>query len=299
MPSTWTKKVAALVVAVVMGALLVAGGSPAVAASGTLSVSAAKKLAQKLVKKQRRERSLVFAQLGEPKRRSSTRIDFPYRDRSTSDVLCEARIVVVQTGSRRNADIRGAKCHGIPSEILSFEAVTRSLRKAVKAAGPDVRRSLNRYENSLPQCRKVDVPKARKGDARLLEKAGGEASFWLPLRSQLDDFDVALHDVHGRDPSMVRGVDAWDRTLVLVDELPPAAAQACRALREWADHNFSKDTAPADFDELKVVLHELPVQQKVLRETAAYMDDQGVVPKVASVFAPPGIIAVANPHPKL
>jgi hypothetical protein len=299
MPSTWTRKVAALVVAVVTGALLVAGASPAAAASGTLSVSAAKKLAHKLVEKQRRERSLVFAYLGDPKRRSSTRIDFPYRDRSTTDVLCLARIVVVQSGDKRNADIRGAKCHGIPTEILNFEAVTRSLRKAVKAAGPDVRKSLARYEQAVSRCHDVVVPKARRNDVRLLMKAGGQAAFWLPLRSQLDDFDVALHDVHGQDPSMVRGVEAWDRTLVLVDELPPAAAHPCRAVREWADHNFSKDTAPADFDELKVVLHEFPVQQKVLRETAAYLDDQGVVPKVASVFAPPGILAVANPHPKL
>ena len=299
MPRTWTKRVAAPVVAVAAGALLIAGGSPAAAASGSLSVSAAKKLAHKLEEKQRRERSLVFTQLGDPVRRSSTRIDFPYRDRSTTDVLCVARIVVVQTGDRRNADIRGAKCHGIPTEILNFEAVTRSLRKAVKAAAPEVQKSLDSYGKSVSRCHKVVVPKARRSDVKLLMKAGGEAAFWLPLRSQLDDFDVALHDVHARDPSMVRGVDAWDRTLVLVDELPPAAAHACRAVRQWADNNFSKDTAPADFDELKVVLHEFPVQQKVLRETAAYLDDQGVVPRVASVFAPPGILAVANPHPKL
>jgi hypothetical protein len=294
MPSKWTRKVAAPVAAVAAGALLFAGGSQAAAASGTLSVSAARHLAQKLEQKQRRERSLVFTELGHAIRRSSNRIDFPYRDRSTSDVVCDARIVVVQTGSSRSADLKGVKCHGIPTEILNYEAVTRSLRNAVKAAAPDVRQSFKRYDKSLSQCDRVTVPKSHRKQVELLVKAGGVAAFYLPLRSQPDDFDVALHDVHGHDPSVTRGVAAWDRTLVLVDELPPAAAHACRAVREWADHNFSKDTAPADFDELKVVLHEFPVQYRTLDETAAYLHDQGVVPRVAKVFAPAGILALVD-----
>ena len=294
MPSTWTRKVAAPVLAVAAGALLVAGGSPAAAASGTLSVSAAKKLAQKLEEKQRRERSLLFTDLGHAIRRSATRIDFPYRDRSTSDVLCVARIVVIQTGNKRSADIKGVKCHGIPTEILNYEAVTRSLRNAVKNARPDVRDSFARYDKSLSQCDKVTVPKRHRKEVDLLIKAGGVAAFYLPLRSQLDDFNVALHDVHGHDPSVTRGVEAWDRTLVLVDELPPAAAHACRAVRDWAANKFSKDTAPADFDELGVVLHQFPVQYKTLDETAAYLREQGVVPRVAKVFAPAGILKLVD-----
>ena len=271
-----------------------AGGSPAAASSGELSVSAARKLAHKLELKQRRERSLVFTELGDAHRRSANRIDFPYRDRSSSDVLCIARIVVTQTGTKRSANLTDAKCHGIPTEILDFEAVTRALRNSVKAAAPDVRKSLTRYDRSLSQCYKVVVPKSHRKEVALLVKAGGVAAFYLPLRSQLDDFDVGLHDVHGHDPTMVRGVEAWDRTLVLIDQLPPAAAHACRAVREWADNHFSKDTAPADFDELKVVLDQFPVQYRTLNKTASYFADQGAVRRVAKVFAPAGILALVD-----
>ena len=112
-------------------------------------MSAARHLAHKLEAEQRHKRSLVFTELGSAIRRSSTRIDFPYRDRSKSDVLCTARIVVVQTGSKRSADIKGVHCNGIPSEILSFEQVTRTLSHAVKQAAPDARKSLHEYDKSL------------------------------------------------------------------------------------------------------------------------------------------------------
>jgi hypothetical protein len=299
MPSTWTRKVAAPFAAVAVGALLVAGGAEAASSSGSLSVSAARKLAEKLEQKQRKERSLVFTELGKPNRRSANRIDFPYRDRSTSDVLCIARIVVVQSGGKRSADLRGAKCHGIPTEILDFEAVTRALRNSVKDAAPAVRQSLSRYDKSLSQCDKVVVPKRHRKEVTLLVKAGGVAAFYLPLRSQLDDFVVGLHDVHGNDPSMVHGVEAWDRTLVLIDQLPPAAAHACRAVRDWADNKFSDDTAPADFDQLKVVLDGFPVQYSTLDETASYFAKQGAVRRVAKVFAPAGILALVDPKRSL
>ena len=299
MRSTWTRKVAAPVVAVAVGALLVAGGSQAAASSGTLSVSVARHLAHKLEAKQRRERSLVFIELGKPHRRSSTRIDFPYRDRSTSDVLCTAKIVVVQTGSKRSADLRGAACHGIASEILGFERATRAVKHAVTDAAPDVRKSFDRYDKSLSQCDKVVVPKSRRDDVNLLVRAGGVAAFYLPLTTTLDDYDTALHDVHGHDPSMARGVQAWDKTLVLRDELPPAAAHACRAVRNWAANGFSDSSAPANFDELKVVVHQFKVQSKVLDKTARYLADQGAVAKVARVFAPAGMLALVDPNRSL
>jgi hypothetical protein len=299
MRSTWTRRVAAPIAAVAAGALLVAGGGQAAASSGTLSVSAARHLAHKLEAKQRKERSLVFTELGKPHRRSSTRIDFPYRDRSTSDVLCTATIVVVQNGSKRAADLRDAACHGIPSEILGFERATRAVKHAVTDAAPDVRKSFDRYDKSLSQCDTVVVPKNRRDDVDLLVKAGGVAAFYLPLRATLDDYDTALHDVHGHDPSMLRGVDAWDKVLVLRDELPPAAAHACRAVRDWAANGFSDDTAPANFDELRVVLHQFRVQSSKLDKTARYLAKQGAVAKVAAVFAPAGMLARVDPNRSL
>jgi hypothetical protein len=299
MRSTWTRKVALPIAAVAAGALIAAGGSEAAASNGSLSVSAARQLAHKLEAKQRRERSLVFIELGKPHRRSANRIDFPYRDRSTSDVLCTARIVVVQTGSKRSADLADVTCKGIPSEILDFEKATRDLRTAVTEAAPEVRKSLHRYDGSLSQCDKVVVPKRHRDEVDLLVRAGGVAAFYAPLRTTLDSFDTALHDVNGFDPSMVRGVKAWDRTLVLVDQLPAAANHACRAVREWAANHFSKDTAPADFEELAVVLHQFRVQSKVLDGTARYLAKQGAVARVAKVFAPAGILALIDPSRSL
>jgi hypothetical protein len=284
MPSTWTRKVAAPIAAVATVALLVAGAGEAAASGDHLSVTTARHLAQKLANKQRQERSLRFTHLGRPHRRSSSRIDFDYRDRSTKDVLCNATIVVVQTSDSRSADMKDVACDGIPSEILSYEKVTRTMRNRARKALDDVRKSEDDYDKSLDPCQGLVVPKSRRDEVSLLYTIGATRASYAPLRGDLDDFNDALHDVHGQDPRMVRGVDAWDRTLVLFDEFPDATADPCKAVRKWAKNDYSSDSAPADFAELRVIRKQLRVQFKILGETAHHLAEEGAVPKVARAF---------------
>jgi hypothetical protein len=284
MPSTWTRKVAAPIVAVATLALLATGAGPAAASANVLSVKTARHLAQKLERKQRAERSLKFTHLGHAHRRSSSRIDFPYRDRSTKDVLCNATIVVVQSGSERNADLRDIACHGIPSEILAYEKATRKVRHAARKAKSDVEKSVLDYNRSLGKCDGLVVPRKHRDEVSLLFATGYTRAFYAPLRSALNDFNDALHAVHGQDPRMVRGVDAWDRTLVLLDELPDATKNPCKAVRKWADNDFSQDSAPADFAELRVIHKQFFVQGKILSETAKHLADEGAFPAIAKAF---------------
>ena len=290
------------ITAAVIAMLAIAGGAQA-ATSSTLKTSTARTLAQKLVDQQKRERSLIFAELGKAHRRSATRIDFGYRDRSTDNALCLAQIVVVQTQSggktHRAADIRNAKCHGIPGFILDVEDLTRALRNDVKAAKPTVLESLDRYDKSLPTCDRVVVPQDRRDEANLLVRAAGVAAFYRPLRVRLGEFDDDLHALETTDPNIERSQNAWERVIVLVDELPPAADHPCRALRTWSDNGFSDDTAPADFGELAVVIQQFKVQYGVLKSVAGYLDDQGVVPRVARAFTPLGLLALVDPDRKL
>jgi hypothetical protein len=289
MPSTWTRKVAAPIVAVATTALLATGVGSAAAADNALSVRAARHLAQKLERKQREERSLKFTHLGDAHRRSSNRIDFPYRDRSTKDVLCNAMIVVVQSGGDRSADLRDVACDGIPSEILTYEKVTRKMRHRVRQAADEVRKSIDDYRKAVARCDDLVVPKARRDEVELLFDVAGPRAFYGPIRGRLDDFNVALHNVHGQDPRMTRGVDAWDRTLVLFDELPNSTKSPCKAVRRWADDDYSSDSAPADFDQLKVIRKQFRVQEKILNETARHLADAGAFPAIARAFAPRGL----------
>jgi hypothetical protein len=271
-----------------MGSLLALGVAPA-AADGTLSVRSARHLAQKLADKQRSERSLKFTHLGGAHRRSSTRIDFPYSDRSSKDVLCEAAIVVVQSGGGRHADMHDVACHGIPSEILAYEKVTRRMRHRARQQADAVGKSMDDYGKELAGCDDLVVPKARRDEVDLLFDVSGTRAFYKPLRSLLDDFNVALHDVHGQDPRMTRGVDAWDRTLILLDELPDATKRPCKAVRRWAESDYSSDSAPADFAELRVIRKQFPAQEKILNETARHFADEGAFPAIAQAFAPRGL----------
>ena len=272
--------------------MFAAGASEA--AASTLTVSQARALAKKIVAKQRKQRSLVFTQLGDPVRKSSSRIDFPYRDRSTSNVLCTARIVVVGTSSSRRADLKDSSCHGIPSDVLAFERASRRLAHSVSGdLGKKVRKSRRHYKSSLKQCDSVSVPRSRRGDVHLLVKAGGVWAFYSPLRSRLGSFTTDLHNVDTADPDLVRGVKAWDRVLVLFDSLPAAAANPCGAVKTWANNGFSSDTAPADFGELKVELDQVAAQSRVLDQTSKYLDDAGAFPGPARAFAPNGLLALA------
>jgi len=282
------------------GILLVAGGSPAAAASGDrLSISAARKLAIKLVEKQKQERSLVFTQLGDAVRRSAKRVDFPYRDRSSSDVLCTATIAViqrgtVQTGRKRSAEMRDAHCHGIPGEILAYEDITRSLRGWVKDHRQAVRDSLQRYDDALARCDSVTVPSDRRKQVNLFFDAAEFRAFFAPMRARLDEFAIAQRDLDPQDPVMRRGTRAWERTLVLVDALPASTEKPCKSIRDWAANGWTDATAPADFDKLKVVRDQLLVQADLLDKSAVHLDDQGVVRRVAAVFAPTGILALVD-----
>jgi hypothetical protein len=287
MPSTWTKKVAAPIAAVATTAavLVAGGGSVAAASSSGLTVHQAGHLAHKLVVKQRRERSLLFAHLGKPKRRSSTRIDFAYEDRSTDDVLCVARIVVRQTSGSRHAELVGAKCHGIPSDVLGYERVTGKLAQSLPNFYTKVQKSLDRYHKSVADCDYVAVPQNRAKDVDVLMRMGFQYALLHPLRNRLGGFAQALHDVHAADPRLASGLDSWDNVLIVFDELDPATHDPCAAVKEWAAGDWSDASAPADFDELRVERDQLKQEAHNLRGVARHLADAGARRGTAILFA--------------
>jgi hypothetical protein len=291
MTSMWTKKVAAPITAVATAAAFfaVGGASVASAASNGLTVHQARHLAHKLVVKQRRERSLVFTHLGKPIRRSPSRIDFRYEDRSTADVLCRARIVVRQTSGERHADLVGAKCHGIPSDVLGYEAATRRLIKSFPDYAKRVSRSMGRYDRGVADCDYISVPRDRADEVDLLFDLGFTYAFYKPLRTRLGSFAEALHDVHPSDPDLVAGMESWDNFLILFDELDPATQDPCAAVKEWAANDFSDESAPADFSELRVERQELRDEARRLRRVAKHLADAGAVRRTAIRFSPTGI----------
>lgn len=285
----WTKKVAAPIAAVVTTiAFLALAAGPAAAADG-LTVHKARQLAHKLVVKQRRERSLVFTHLARPIRRSANRIDFRYEDRSTADVLCRARIVVRQTSGSRNADLVGAKCHGIPSDVLAYERLTRRLANSLPDFAKRVSRSLGRYDKGVADCDYIAVPKNRADEVDLLFDLGFTYAFYKPLRTRLGTFVTGLHDVRPSDPELMTGMESWENFLILFDELDPATHDPCATLKEWAGNDFSDETAPADFGELRVERQELRDQARTLRRVARHLAEQGVVRRTAVRFSPTGI----------
>jgi hypothetical protein len=290
MPSMWTKKVAApITAAATAAALLAAGGSVAGASETSLSVHQARHLAHKLVVKQRRERSLVFTHLGKPKRRSATRIDFAYADRSTADVLCTARIVVRQTSGSRHAELTGARCHGIPSDVLGYERATRRLAESLPDFDGKVRKSVGRYDRSVADCDYVAVPKNRAKDVDVLMATGFVYAFYNPLRSRLGSFVTALEDVHAGDPTLISGQESWDNFLIIFDELDPATHDPCAAVKEWAANDWSDDSAPADFDELTVERDQLNAEGRNLVRVAKHLAEAGARRRTAVFFAPHAI----------
>lgn len=286
MPSKWTKRVAAPIVAVATTAafFVAGGGSVAAAAETGLSFHQARHLAHKLVVKQRHERSLLFTHLGKPHRRSSTRIDFRYTDRSTDDVLCTAKIVVRQTSGSRHADLTGAKCHGIPSDILGYERVTHRLGQSLPNFFGRVQKSLGRYNKSVADCDYVAVPKNRAKDVDLLMSMGFEYAFLHPLRERLGTFASSLHDVHAGDPTLLSGLDSWDNVLIIFDEFVPATHDPCAAVKEWAANDWSDESAPADFGKLRVERDQLNEESRNLRRVAKHLADAGARRGTAVLF---------------
>ncbi|HEX8054845.1 MAG TPA: hypothetical protein VF517_17805 [Thermoleophilaceae bacterium] len=298
-----TRKVTLAAFALALVLALVPAGGAAAAPQGEqissasafppLTEASARRLALKLARSVAHKRNVRSWQLSEALSVRPNRVVFGYADRNRKEVFCTARLVVERSATRRRAFISAPECAGIPGEALEIERATSAVVRAVAGQRPDARLSVRRYEKDLRDCEGLVVPRGRHAEVELLYDAGATLASVDPLLTHLDAFVTRLQDIQPEDTELASGVVWWRRLITSLGSLPRTTLRPCTAILEWANDNYSTDTAPVDFAELQRTLDTLKRENRGILRAAEHLAELGVAPRLSAGFTPDVLIATA------
>jgi hypothetical protein len=282
-----TRKPLAIAVAMIATLAVV---TPASAQS--LSLNTATKLAKKLGSTQvDSKRAVVRFHIYKGKRVSSRQINFPYDDRSRSNVYCQATIAVKLTGNTAKAQfvLPRAACQQIPEEVLAYESVTRSSARAVIARSAAIRASATAFTRSLKACRSLKVPHSRSDEAELLLNVGSLEALEGPIDAQLGNFVAGLAAAGANQSTLKAGAAAWADYLAVLRSLP-SLPDPCKTLAQWEKDKYAADKAPVDFAALTALDKRGSADLVRIARAAKYMARTGAFPSTVVNFTPDGLI---------
>jgi hypothetical protein len=281
-----------------MGALVCAlaifaiGGVASAQAQG-LPYKDAKLLAKRLANKQLKGRHVVSYHLHRAVRSSSTRIVFPYDDRTRDAVFCKSLIVVTRTVSGRFTTTRAkftrTTCNGIPSEVLEFEALTRHAQRELRANTAATVDAIDAVNRSAKKCKAVKVPKSKARDAQALFDIALVEALERPNDAAVGSFVATLINADVGNATLARGAAAWSDWLAAVRSLPTVDAP-CAALKSWRSAGYASGSAPIDFAAYNALNRRTGLDRRAIEKAATYMANRGAFLNAAIGFTPDGLL---------
>src|SRR4051794_20677204 len=268
-------------------------GGVASAHAKTLPYNDAKALAKQLADKQVRGRNVLSFHLLHGKRLSATRIAFPYDDRTADHVFCTARVLVTSTTSGRTTTIKarfvGARCAGIPSEFLKYEAITRRAQRELRANTAATVDAVDAVRRASRQGRNGKVPRSKVGVAKALFDVALIEALERPNDAAVGNFVASLADVDASNATLAAGAAGWADYLATVRALPDVS-DPCAALKAWKRAGFTADSAPIDFAAYRVLDRRAARDTRAIEKAATLMLRRGVFPNAAIGFTPDGLL---------
>ena len=258
-----------------------------------LKYKTAKNLAKRLAEKQVRGRDVISFHLRKARRVSSTRVVFPYDDRTLDNVYCTARLIVSSSTSGTTTTIRarftGQRCAGIPSEVLEFEAITRQAQRDLRTNTAATVDALDAVDQSARRCRSLTVPRSQRQNAQALFDIAIIEALERPNDATVGNFVASLQAAQADNPKLAAGAAGWADYLATLRALPEVD-DPCAALRQWARSGYSARSAPIDFAEFRALDRRAKVDRAAIERASAYMAAAGVFPNAALGFTPDGLL---------
>jgi hypothetical protein len=279
-------------------ALLCAAAAFAICGAATaqakgLAYKDAKALAKRLAEKQVRGRNVVSFHLQRASRLSATKLVFPYDDRTANHVFCTARVIVRASTSGRTTTIKArfsrVACAGIPSEVLKFEALTRSTQRELRANTAATVDALDAVKRSSRSCRNLTVPRSRTDEAEALFDIALVEALEQPNDAAVGSFVGSLVDAQVSNPTLAAGADSWADYLATVRALPDVS-DPCGTLKRWKRNGFTAATAPIDFAAYRALDRRAARDTRVIEKAASLMLSRGAFPNAAIGFTPDGML---------
>jgi hypothetical protein len=285
-----TKRLTAALLCV--AASFAAGGVANAQAKG-LSYRTAKNLAKRLADKQVRGRGVISFHLRKARRVSSTRLVFPYDDRTIDNVYCTARLIVSEATKGRTTTIRarftGQRCEGIPAEVLEFEAITRRAQRDLRTNTAATVDALDAVDRSTRRCRSVEVPRSVRRNAQALFDIALVEALERPNDAAVGNFAASLLAAGVSNATLAAGAAGWADYVDALRELPQVD-DPCAMLRQWARSGYTAASAPVDFAAFRALDRRAQVDRRAIDRAAALMASAGAFPNAAIGFTPDGLL---------
>jgi hypothetical protein len=268
-------------------------GGVATAQAKSLPYKTAKTLAKRLAEKQVKGRDVVSFHLLLPRRVGDSRIVFQYDDRTTANVFCTALVVVDQRVSGRVTKI-GARftaqdCHGIPSEVLKFEAITRTAQRELRANTAPTVEAVDAVKASARRCRAVKVPRSKRDEASALFDIALVEALERPNAAAVGRFAAGLLAVKAKNATLAAAALAWADYAATVTALPDVT-DPCGLVKAWGKAGFAADKAPIDFAAYRALDRRAAVDRQAIRRGARLLAKDGVFPNAVVGFTPSGLL---------
>ena len=268
-------------------------GGVASAQAKVLPFKTAKVLAKRLANKQVRGRDVVSYHLLLPRRVGDSRIVFQYDDRTRDNVFCTALLIVSQRVHGRftttSARFSGSDCHGIPSEVLKFEAVTRQAQRELRANTPATIDAVEAVNRSAKRCRRVRVPRSRRDEATALFDIALIEALEQPNDAAVGEFATGLVAVNAKNATLHAGAIAWADYVATIRALPQVT-DPCASLKAWASDGFASADAPIDFAAYRALDRRATLDQRSIERAARRLAAAGVFPNAVVGFTPEGLL---------
>ncbi|HEX8052653.1 MAG TPA: hypothetical protein VF517_06650, partial [Thermoleophilaceae bacterium] len=181
------------------------------AAFAPLTKTSARRLALKLARDVARDRDVRWWQLSAPIKVRSSRITFAYADRTRANTYCTSTIAVEQPSRRlRRTSFIGGRCRGVPAEALAVERETSRFIRAAHARQPDLRDSIDSYNEQLAECEELRVPRNRLAQVRRIFMAHEFAAAMGPIEAEIGEFVSALDALRLQRPELAAAPRGWE-----------------------------------------------------------------------------------------
>jgi hypothetical protein len=273
-------------------AIFAVGGVASAQAQG-LPYKDAKVLAKRLANKQLRGRHVISYHLLRAIRSSSTRILFPYDDRTRDNVFCKSVIVVTRTVSGRitttRAKFTATTCNGIPSEVLKFEALTRHAQRDLRANTAATVDAIDAVNRSAKQCKAVKVPRSKRTNAQALFDIALVEALERPNDAAVGSFVAGLVNATVSNTTLSNAAAAWSDWLAAVRALP-TVDDPCAALKSWRAAGYASGSAPIDFAAYHALDRRTAVDRRAIEKAATFMANKGAFVNAAVGFTPEGLL---------
>jgi hypothetical protein len=259
------------------------------ASARTLSERLAVNTADKLMKKQLRDkkRRLVEARIGTGERVNKNVFRFLYDDLNRQGEVCVGVIevrLVPPGGNTVVARFRGTKCARPGDEALAVRTVARAAGRSFVRSQSAIIRSVTRFIENAQACETLDVPADRQDEATLLLSTGLTQASVRPINRLLDDYASTLQSLGLGDTQLAKGAAAWRDFVDGYRSLPALRPGACSVLAEWAANGYTDATAPVDFAALTTLTERLSADGREIRRTARYLVAEGIDPVTGVEF---------------